>query len=38
MEKQLFKKEYMKQKSLYYKGQIPFIKILNRIKKISEKL
>ena len=37
-EKQLFEREYIKQKSLYYKGQIPFIKILNRIKKFSEKL
>ena len=37
-EKLLFEKEYINQKSLYYKGQVPFIKILNRIKKFSEKL
>lgn len=37
-ERQLFEREYIKQKSLYYKGQTPFIKILSRIKKLSEKL
>ena len=37
-EKLLFEKEYLRQKSLYYTGQIPFIKILSRIKKYSEKL
>ena len=37
-ERQLFEKEYIKQKSLYYKGQIPFTKILNRIKVFSKNL
>ncbi len=36
-EKELFERGYIKQKSLYYKGQIPFEKILKRISKYSKK-
>ena len=36
-EKQLFEREYVKQKNLYYKGQISFSKILKRITKYSIK-
>jgi len=35
-EKQLLEKEYIKQSSLYYKGQIPFSKILQKITNYSE--
>ena len=36
-EREVFEKEYIKQKNLYYKGQVPFSKILKRIAKYSEK-
>ena len=36
-EKDLFERNYIRQKSLYYKGHISFVKILNRLTEYSAK-